>query len=139
MRKFKGFLVVALGALALAVTPALASTGSADLAGYSTSVSVACVSALCVDTEHATTGDTVASTASFTNNTTKPTKGTIVVTIADPSGATLYAYSQTVNVAPGKTWSRSANYIVQATDLRGDYTATTSIGGVSATAAIAVF
>jgi hypothetical protein len=138
MKRVKGFLVVALGTLAFAATPAIASLGEASLGGYSTSISAACVSALCADSEHATVGDTVASTATFTNSTSKPTKATIVVTITDPSGALLAAYSQQVNVAPGKTWSRTASYVVSATDPLGVYTATTTIGGVSASATITV-
>ena len=147
MRKFKGFLVVALGALAFAAMPALASTGEASGNGFATSVSLTCVLGTCgsstdpitgVTTEYATVGDTVASTATFTNTTGHPAKGTIVVTIASPAGI-LAAYSQTVNVAPGKTWSRSVDYVVQATDPTGVYTATTSIAGISASASITNF
>jgi hypothetical protein len=145
----KGFLVVALGALAFAVTPAVASTGEGSGGGYSTSVSLSCVAGVCgssVDPltgatiEYATAGDTVASTATFTNNTSRPAKGTIVVTIASPAGI-VSAYTNTINVAPGKTWSRAVSYVVSATDPLGVYTATTSIGGLdgaSASASITV-
>jgi hypothetical protein len=139
--KLNTLVATGLGVVALAIAPAaLADVTSSTDGNIAVTTSLACTSATCIDSEHATAGDVVTAAGSVTNMTPFRLKTLVNVTLSlvDSTNTTVYSVTKHLNLASGQMYADSASFVVQSGTPAGVYTLLITANGVSSAATITI-